>query len=62
MSLSGASVIETSRLSRRITSPVEDPGALAVPRAGDSAVGIDSPVVTRHGERLRIDLVRHGGR
>ena len=54
MSFSYASVTETSQLSqrlRRITLQVDDPAALGVQLAGDSAVGVYFPVVTPDGER-----------
>jgi NADPH-dependent ferric siderophore reductase len=54
MSFSYASVIETVRLSprlRRITLQVDDPVALDVKPAGDSAVGVYFPVVTADGQR-----------
>ena len=37
---------------RRITLQVDDPEALAVQRAGDSAVGVYFPIVTPEGERI----------
>lgn len=55
MSFSYASVIETRQLSprlRRITLRIDDPEALAVQRAGDSAVGVYFPIVTPDGERI----------
>jgi NADPH-dependent ferric siderophore reductase len=54
MSFSYASVIETVQLTprlRRIALQVDHPEALAVQRAGDSAVGVYFPVVTPDGER-----------
>lgn len=55
MSFSCATVIETIQLTprlRRITLKVDDPTALAVQRAGDSAVGVYFPIVTPDGERI----------
>jgi NADPH-dependent ferric siderophore reductase len=54
VSFTYASVTETIQLSprlRRITLQVDDPEALAVRPAGDSAVGVYFPVVTPDGER-----------
>ena len=54
MSFSYATVIETMQLGprlRRITLRVDDPEALAIPRAGDSAVGVYFPTITSDGER-----------
>jgi hypothetical protein len=54
MSFSYASVVETSELNsrlRRITLQIDDPGALALQPAGDSAVGVYFPIVTGDGER-----------
>lgn len=54
MSFSYASVIGTSQLSprlRRITLLVDEPEALAIPVAGDAAVGVYFPVVTPDGLR-----------
>jgi NADPH-dependent ferric siderophore reductase len=54
MSFSYASVIETIQLTprlRRITLQVDDPEALDVQPAGDSAVGVYFPIVGPDGER-----------
>jgi NADPH-dependent ferric siderophore reductase len=55
VSFSYASVIEASQLSprlRRITLHVDDPAALGVQTAGDSAVGVYFPVITPDGRRI----------
>ena len=54
MSFSYATVTETVQLNprlRRITLQVDDPQALAVQRAADSAVGIYFPILTSEGRR-----------
>ena len=55
MSFSFASVIEIRQLSprlRRITLQVDDPEALSVQQAGDSAVGVYFPIPTPDGEGI----------
>jgi NADPH-dependent ferric siderophore reductase len=55
MSFSYASVVDTMQLSpriRRIGLKIDDPEALAVRSAGDSAVGVYFPVVTPDGRRI----------
>ena len=55
MSFSFASVIEMRQLSprlRRITLQVDDPGALSVQQAGDSAVGVYFPIPTPDGKGI----------
>src|SRR6478735_4646334 len=60
MTFSYASVVETAELSprlRRITLRIDDPEALAVQRAGDSAVGVYFPIVTPEDERIPPPIV-----
>jgi NADPH-dependent ferric siderophore reductase len=60
MSFSYASVIETVQLSRRlrrITLQVDNPEALDVQRAGDSAVGVYFPIVAPDGTRTSPPIV-----
>jgi NADPH-dependent ferric siderophore reductase len=76
MSFSNATVVETAQLSSRlvrIVLQIEDPGALDVKDAGDSAVGVYFPdtaqdaepegrnysVRTQHGDRIDLDIVLH---
>lgn len=72
MAFSEATVVETSRLSPRLTRivlQVDDPGALAVKAAADSAVGVyfgeseeGRNYSVRHhaGDRITLDVVLHG--
>jgi NADPH-dependent ferric siderophore reductase len=60
MTFSYASVVETAELSprlRRITLRIDDPEALAVQRAGDSAVGVYFPIVTPEDDRIPPPIV-----
>ena len=60
MSFSYASVVETIQLGpriRRVSLQIDDPMALDVQRAGDSAVGVYFPVVTPDGERIPPPIV-----